>query len=285
MNPSQATVIRRAYAATSRGQVHYAYAGEGEALILLHHSAGWFASWNWMMPELARHGRCLAVDTPGFGMSDPPPEASPTVADYARCFVALMDALEIERANLYGHHTGASIAVEVAAAYPDRVAKLMLNGIPHFDVTREELLRAVPRLRNYFGSEPLREDGGHLRETWDTINDMGKAMGAFSSPLDAQALWLVHQEVLAKLLAGKNTKAIYDAIWEYDIFGRLEEIQAPTMIWSGELDPLRVNHDRAVAQVPGARSVIGPGGTEFSTHVDASALAGGIVEFLNEPAA
>ncbi len=285
MNPSGSAVIRRAYAPTRRGQMHYAYAGEGEALILLHHSAGWFASWSWMMPDLAGHCRCLAVDTPGFGMSDPPPETSPTVADYARCFVSLMDALDIERAHLYGHHTGASIAVELAAAYPDRVAKLMLNGIPHFDMSQEELVRAVPRLRNYFSSEPLREDGAHLRETWDTISDMGKAMGAFSSPLDAQALWLVQQEVLAKLLAGKNTKALYSAIWEYDIFGRLGDVRAPTMVWSGELDPLRVNHDRAVAQVPGARSVTGPGGTEFATHLDATELVRSIVDFLNEPLA
>ena len=285
MNPSGAAIIRRAYAATCRGQIHYTHAGEGEALILLHHSAGWSATWSRMMPELARHCLCLAVDTPGFGMSDPPPEASPTVADYARCFVSFMDALDIDRASLYGHHTGASIAVELAAAYPERVAKLMLNGVPHFDESRDELVRMVPRLRNYFSSEPLREDGVHLSETWHTISDMGKAMGAFSSPLDAQALWLVQEEVLAKLLAGKNTAAIYDAIWEYDIFGRLEEVRAPTMVWSGELDPLRVNHDRAVARVPGARSVIAPGGTEFTAYLDAPELAAGIVEFLNEPVA
>ena len=285
MNPSGAAITRRAYAATRCGQVHYAHAGEGEALIFLHHSAGWSATWSWMMPELARHRRCLAVDTPGFGMSDPPPEASPTVADYARCFVSLMDALDIDRASLYGHHTGASIAIEMAAAYPERVAKLMVNGVPHFEESREELVRKVPRLRNYFSSEPLREDGAHLSETWHTISDMGKAMGAFSSPLDAQALWLVHQEVLAKLIGGRNTGALYDAIWEYDVFGRLGEVRAPTMVWTGELDPLRVNHERAVARVHGARSVIGPGGTEFTAHLDAKELARGILEFLEEPIA
>ena len=60
---------------------------------------------------------------------------------------------------------------------------------------------------------------------------MGKAMGAFSSPLDAEALWLVQEEVLAKLLAGGNTAALYDAIWSTTSSAGSRRSRRPQ--WSG----------------------------------------------------
>ena len=282
---SKSSVIRRAYADTASGQLHYRYGGEGEPLLLLHQSAAWSKTWEWMLPDLAAHYRCLAVDTPGYGMSDPPLEPSPTIEDYARYVISFMDALKIERAHIYGHHTGTSIAIEVAAAYPDRVNKLMVNGIPYWEESQEEVVKRAPRLRNWFGTVPLREDGSHLQEVWDTINDMAKAGKAFDSPYDESAVRVLHEEVLAKLLSGDNAQPIYRALWLYDILGRLPQVRAPMMVWTGQEDPLLRNHELAVRAAPHAQSVFGPGGTYFTAHLDAKELTRSILDFLAEPSA
>lgn len=70
----------------------------------------------------------IAMDTPGFGQSDPPPRPAPGLGWYATRVRDLLDALGIQRAHLAGHHTGAMIACEVAAAFPERVASLAPVG-------------------------------------------------------------------------------------------------------------------------------------------------------------
>ena len=50
------------------------------------------------------------------------------IEDFSRAMLVLLDGLEIERANLVGHHDGAIMAVEVAAMDPGRVDRIVLNG-------------------------------------------------------------------------------------------------------------------------------------------------------------
>ena len=57
------------------------------------------------MSFLAARCRVIAVDTPGYGMSDYPTNREYTVADYARTFATFLRSLNIERASVFGHHT------------------------------------------------------------------------------------------------------------------------------------------------------------------------------------
>lgn len=59
----------------------------------------------------------VAIDTPGFGGSFDP-EDWPSLGDYADQIIASVDALEIEAFHIFGHHTGASLAIEIAALLP-----------------------------------------------------------------------------------------------------------------------------------------------------------------------
>src|SRR5580765_2501949 len=99
---------RRGYVDTPDGLIHYREAGEGPETL----------------PLLARELRVVAMDTPGFGMSDRPAERPPDMSWYARRVVDLLDGLGVERAHLFGHHTGATIALETAAQHPDRIGKV-----------------------------------------------------------------------------------------------------------------------------------------------------------------
>ena len=54
----------------------------------------------------------IAIDLPGFGESDKPVAAPYDAAWFARSVVALLDALEIERAHLVGNSMGGRVAIE-----------------------------------------------------------------------------------------------------------------------------------------------------------------------------
>ena len=119
-----APAIRRAFADLSVGQVHYACAGEegAPAVLLLHQTPRSWAEYKDVMPLVARRYRAIAMDTVGFGDSAPAPWA-PSIEHWAQVALELLDALGIAKADVVGHHTGGVIAVEMAAAFPERVGK------------------------------------------------------------------------------------------------------------------------------------------------------------------
>ena len=276
-------LIKRAYADTRYGQVHFRFAGKGETLVMLHQSAASSATWEWIMPKVALQYRVIAVDTPGFGMSDPPPVSNPSIADYAQITTAFFDAIGLRRFHLLGHHTGAGIACEVALQRPQRVRSLILNGIAAYnnETTPEKITEGKPRLRNWFFAIPLREDGSHLKEAWDTINEMAYAGDAFQSPYDQRACEIVHHEVLSKLLSHDSSKPVYAALFKYPYYEKLKSLQVPTFIWTGKKDPLFRFHQKAVQSAPKAKSREGDGGTYFTTHLDADYWVQQILDWLN----
>src|SRR6478735_11533350 len=127
---------KRGYVHTSWGQIHYRERGTGEPVLLLHQTPSSSSMWERVMHVFPEGFRLIAPDTPGFGCSDAPavPDAG-GLAWYAEQVVALMDALGIDRSSLVGHHTGAMIATELAAASPERVDKLVLIGMLAFRTT------------------------------------------------------------------------------------------------------------------------------------------------------
>jgi pimeloyl-ACP methyl ester carboxylesterase len=99
--------------------------GEGEDLLVLH---GWGASIEAVYPivtGLAPVARVHALDLPGGGESEPPPEPW-GVEQYQAFVAAYMDGAGITRATIVGHSNGGRIAIRMAATEPARVAKLVL---------------------------------------------------------------------------------------------------------------------------------------------------------------
>jgi pimeloyl-ACP methyl ester carboxylesterase len=100
--------------------------GAGARSVLVLH--GWGASIEAVQPivaGLAPLARVYALDLPGFGQSAPPPEPW-GVEDYQRFVVAYMDAVGLGSATIVAHSNGGRIAIRMAAAEPERVAKLVL---------------------------------------------------------------------------------------------------------------------------------------------------------------
>jgi pimeloyl-ACP methyl ester carboxylesterase len=121
--------MKRAYADTPLGQLHYAETGSGPALLLLHQTPRSYDEFRELQPLVARRHRVIAMDMLGFGLSAVLPRPQ-TIGQYAAGAFALLDALGIPEASVLGHHTGAAVAVEMAAARPERVNALVLSAPP-----------------------------------------------------------------------------------------------------------------------------------------------------------
>jgi 4,5:9,10-diseco-3-hydroxy-5,9,17-trioxoandrosta-1(10),2-diene-4-oate hydrolase len=128
------TVAEGKYVEAREGlRLHYHEAGtEHEKTVVLLHGGGPGASaWSNFgrnLPVFAKSFRTIAVDQPGFGLSDKPTEHPQYFTHSADAVVGLMDALGIERAHFVGNSLGGSTAVRLALNHPRRAGRLVLMG-------------------------------------------------------------------------------------------------------------------------------------------------------------
>lgn len=109
---------------------HVATIGEGDPVVLLHGFPAHWWQWREIAPVIARAGhRVICPDLRGTGWStadDPRIERESHHHD----LLALLDALDIERAHLVAHDLGAISANQLAYAHPERVRSLVQLSVP-----------------------------------------------------------------------------------------------------------------------------------------------------------
>ena len=107
--------------------IGYVEAGSSEAtaIVFLHGVGSDKSVWH---PQLAHFGQkrpALAFDYPGYGDSDPAPDAT-TRDDYAAAILSAMDELGVARAHICGLSLGGVVAIAMHHAAPERCASLIL---------------------------------------------------------------------------------------------------------------------------------------------------------------
>ena len=115
--------------------LHFHEAGDRAAgrlpVVLLHGGGPGASAWSNFganLGVLAQTFRTLAVDQPGFGLSDKPEVQGNYFRFSADALAALLDTLQIEKVHLVGNSLGGGTAVRFALTYPDRVGRLALMG-------------------------------------------------------------------------------------------------------------------------------------------------------------
>ena len=258
--------VRRGYQDTSIGQVHYLYAGAGEPLLLLHRGAATSEVYVQLMGLLASDFAVVAVDNPGFGMSDHPPRPY-TIPEFIQVVLEVLDGLQIDTTNVLGHHTGCALACELAAAAPKRVRRLILSGPPRFDEqeARRRLSMILPL--------DISDDGTSLTLKWDYRTGVAAAgSNASLEDLCRELSWRLRAE--ARFMEGPR------AVFGYDMASRLPSIEAPTLVVAGEHDWLREAVEPTALLVRNSRQHIIPGGTNRIEIQHAPELARVIRQFL-----
>jgi pimeloyl-ACP methyl ester carboxylesterase len=252
--------MKRGYADTPQGQIHYTTAGEGEPLLLLHQT-GSSRHFRKLMPLLAEKYRTYSPDNLGSGNSDPlPPNVQ--IADLARSIIDFMDFLGIQKAHIFGFHTGNKIGTEMAVAWPSRVDRLILCGHTHSIMAEHEALNAALRavvassLRK-FEPEP---DGSHLVKQWvadyASVANLWWDPALFTLKNLTPELFQRRKERVMDYLQLRNVAEVYRAIFAFDLGARMREIKAKTLIIEVATPPeahLGRQGEKLLKLVPGSR--------------------------------
>lgn len=264
MRPGQ---VRSEYLTVPWGQVHYQTAAADPALptlLMCHQSPLSSRRYRYVLPALAAVARPVALDTPGFGASDPPP-AEWEVADYADLVWRVADALGARRPVLFGRATGGVFAYAAATTRPDRCAGLILHGIPVYTAAEK-----ADRLAGYAPPYRPDPDGGHLAWIWSRVTGEYPWAGPD----------LVTELVRDYLAAGPDFATAYRAIWRYDPAPAAAAITAPTLLIHGGRDRVLYMAPRARHLLPAATAVDLPDATDFDAEIRPDRFARVIADFL-----
>ncbi len=98
---------------------------EAPACLLLHGIGNYGRYWDFFADAIAGRLRLVAPDARGHGESGRPADGY-APQEFVSDAVAVLDALEIERAIVVGHSMGGTHAIRLAAAHPDRVERLVI---------------------------------------------------------------------------------------------------------------------------------------------------------------
>jgi pimeloyl-ACP methyl ester carboxylesterase len=243
--------LKRGYADTCCGQVHYLRSGTGRKVMLIHQSPWSSRQFHAVVPLLATSGYDVLVpDLPGFGMSDSGCPAR--VESYADALSNLIDALSFAPCAVVGHHTGALVAAALAARPDTPAIAAVLDNAPCY--TPDE--RAA-REQARSAASPLKPDGSHFTDRWALLKQRGDPALSDAS---------IDLAVRAWSEAGRHDG--HRAAFSFDLVETLARVRTPVLVVQGLRDPLVDHAERILALLPSAE------------HAQ---LAGGAAAMLEEP--
>jgi len=228
--------MKRGYADTPEGQIHYYTHGRGEPLLLLHETPRSARSFAPIMRLLGSRFRCFAVDTLGFGSSDPLP-ARAKMEDLARNMIHFLDTQGIRRAHVLGYHTGNKIAAAMAAGFADRVGKAVLIGMTHsLMISRKHRDAAIMNIvKKHMTAYRENPDGGHLVRAWAA--DYGSLAGIWWDPavmtarkVSDVALRRQESRMIEMIQCRRSIKQIYAMNFGFDLAATLRRIKVPVLV-------------------------------------------------------
>ncbi len=131
----------------------YKIAGTGDQVILLHGWGGSVKSLESVFQRLILFHEVFAIDLPGHGMSDLPPNPW-GVFEYSEFLRDVMDKFNFIKPHFIAHSFGGRVAIHLAANFPQRVNKLILvnsAGVKPPRSTRYYFKVSLAKVAKYFG--------------------------------------------------------------------------------------------------------------------------------------
>ena len=224
-------------------------------LVLLHQTPSTCMMFMPLMEQLSTQAQVIALDTPGYGQS------RGETNDIKQAAQSLYHALQdfgVQRACVLGHHTGASLAVELAVSYPGFVTSLILGGPPFISneqrvfrlaqvleikkqVRKEQVLLAplIPSIIN-----------DHDRMLTPTAKQCYQHIYQSLQKKDSRAsAHIIQRELLYRLLAADQLPMTYQAVWQHPFATYLLQLSIPIFLYAGVEDSLIEYLPNAVEQV------------------------------------
>lgn len=241
-------MIERRFIDLPAGTVHFASCGDGPPVLLLHQTPRSWDEYRDVLPLLGKSFHAIAMDTLGYGDSSKPLPMRDSIELWAEVAASLADALGLARFAVVGHHTGAATAIELAAAYPERITAAVLSAPPWIDA---EVRRVRATRASRIDNVPRAIDGSHLAEIWRIRQPWYPA-----GDID-----LLERFVVDAVKAGPRAAEGHAVVSRYMMETRLPLVCCPTLVIAPTGDPHAYPHAWRVADaIAGARYVEVEGG-------------------------
>ena len=274
-----ATKLKRGFVQIPEGNVEYFEIGSGEPFLMLHATPSSCMTYKDIAPLLANDFRVIAMTTMGYGQSDRPNPPFTNLEQFAKSVVSFLDALGIEKTSVFGTHTGSEIAAVLAAKYPEKVDKLILEEVFNWGTPSR---RAVhERIHRYY-QEKI--DGSHLLDLWEKV-------GGLKENAD---LKITTERFISNLIVNSDEGAdVYGGMgWEgagpyamthHDMWETIEQIESPTLVIHGTTSELGRSHEKFLSNLKRSRGINPPSQGNFSPHQAPKIWADEVSSFLKEP--
>lgn len=258
---------------TSGCRVRVQELGQGPAVLFVHGVSNSGTSWGAFAARLAERYRCLLLDRPGCGLSEPFPRPVADLAAFqanaGSLLVEVLDGLQLERAHLVGTSLGGYHVLRTAALHPDRVDRVVelgfTIGAPNGPLPLVMRMSGFTRLGKLLAGMPkperavrsmLRQIG--LREALASGRFLDPGVAWYTSLLnhtDTMRNDIDASPAVVRPLTGVNPEVLLHD----DVLGA---IRAPVLLRWGADDPFGGGDvARAFApRIPGAQLQVVPGG-------------------------
>ena len=210
------------YLKVGGNSVRYSDAGSGEPVLLIHGLGGSIESWTNNAGELAKSLQVIAVDLPGFGLSDKP-KMSYTIKFYRDFIIQFLKLLQLKKASIVGSSLGGHIAAEVAISRPDLAKRLVMISPPG----------ALPR--SFEGTPALVRYAKVINA--QSVQQVKQALFAVDGkPVDDSYAQIVYQKMTMPGARQAFLSALVGSARAPRLNNRLSRIKAPALLLWGKED-------------------------------------------------
>lgn len=242
----------RRYVRTSGGTVHVRLDGDPAAppVLVLHPSPGSADTYRDVIADLAADFLVVGMDLIGNGYSDKSGLPDPEIADYAAVASEALEQLALGPAIVFGSHTGASVALEVASRRPDLTAGLVVEGLGHFTGPEQ-----ADVLNHYTPHHAPVHSGAHLVDQWHMLRDMHLFWPWYSSTTanlrdTAPTLDGLHNLFVQMVKTGVTYPLAYRAAFRHDPRPAAASLTAPGFFTAHAADMLRDSTEALAGLAP-----------------------------------
>ena len=215
--------------------VNYIELGSGPPILFVHGLSGCWQNWLLQLLPFSEDHRVIALDLPGFGQSEMPREKI-SISGYGEAVDEFMDQVGMDAATIVGNSMGGFIGLECAISHPHRVERLVLVSAAGLSIEHQ---RYEPLLKAMYLGENVAQ--------WVTARVVGRSKELAARPRSRKAmLWYVtphaerwSPELVVEQAAGAGKPGFLpalDALTDYPIRDRLDDVKCPTLIVWGEKD-------------------------------------------------
>ncbi len=260
-------VFRKGYTDGPFGQIHYREIGKGPALFLLHQSPLSGAMFSPAMPYLAQQGmRAIAIDTPGYGMSEAP-DSPASIDELSDAIVTAIKALSTEPIFLLGHHTGMVLAANISARQLVPIRRIVFNGVAILTQEERDFFDGLE-----FGPLAFKEDGSHLIDAWN--QRLAATKGWTNLPA-------MHKHVVEMLAIPDRFWFAFDAVFSHDVEADFMATSCPAMVLTNSGEDLCAASKRASDMRPDMAFKCLEGGTHDIVDEQPEEWAAAVSSFLS----